>query len=85
MKVGPLEWQSMDRRSREVYLIDVFKPMTYYNIKLSARNRARRGRDWEKQLVAVSEPDITPRRLDTQLTRVITPPRLGTQLTRGIR
>ena len=48
---------SKDRRSREAYMINVFEPMTYYNVKLSARNRVGPGRDWEKSLVAVSADD----------------------------
>ena len=45
------------RNAREAYLVDVFRPLTYYNIKLSARNRAGIGLDWFKVMQAVSAPD----------------------------
>ena len=45
------------RNAREAYLLDVFRPLTYYNIKLSARNRAGIGLDWFKVMQAVSAPD----------------------------
>ncbi|XP_047146188.2 fibronectin type III domain-containing protein isoform X1 [Hydra vulgaris] len=52
------ERMSVDRRSREAYLINMFVPLTYYGVRINARNRIGPGGDWEKILVAVSEDDI---------------------------
>ena len=56
-KTGPVQSKGFSRSSREAYLLKVFEPLTYYNIKLSARNRQGQGQEWEKILVAVSAND----------------------------
>ena len=48
---------TVDRRSREAYLINKFVPLTYYSVRMNARNRIGPGGDWEKILVAVSADD----------------------------
>lgn len=51
------ETVNKDRRSREAYLMDEFKPFTYYDLKISARNRVGGGEQWEIQKFTVSAPD----------------------------
>ena len=47
-----------NRRAREAYMINIFEPMTYYDLKLYARNRVGRGDDyWEKIMMTVSADD----------------------------
>jgi hypothetical protein len=50
--------KSFDRRSREAYLIGIFEPFVYYDIKLMARNRVGPGNDWQRERVVVSAADI---------------------------
>ena len=52
-----IQQQTMDRRSREEYLIETFQPLRYYTVRLLARNRMGPGQNWQLELVAVSAPD----------------------------
>lgn len=52
-----VEQVNKDRRSREAYLMNMFQPFTYYDLKLSARNRVGGGDQWEIQKFTVSAPD----------------------------
>lgn len=46
-----------DRRSREAYMISDFEPFTYYDVRMSARNRVGPGEDFERILFSVGAPD----------------------------
>lgn len=49
---------TMDRRSREAYLINKMTPLTYFDVTIRARNRLGPGRPWVRERFAVSAEDI---------------------------
>lgn len=48
---------TMDRRSREAYLINKMTPLTYFDVTIRARNRLGPGRPWVRERFAVSAED----------------------------